>query len=115
VGCVIGGALALFSILFLMPHMETIASLVVLVSACAAAHRGLGIRGLEASGSVIAGLQLAFRFFLQQSFKVTRPTLISTTSAIAWVGILFGLVVTGTCLSNTSGPSALRIESQTSQ
>src|SRR6266480_8145164 len=27
VGCVIGGALALFSIVFLMPHMETIASL----------------------------------------------------------------------------------------
>src|SRR6267378_139493 len=36
VGCVIGGALALFSIVFLMPHMETIASLVVLVG-CAAA------------------------------------------------------------------------------
>src|SRR6266446_2507153 len=39
VGCVIGGALALFSIVFLMPHMETIASLVVLV-ACAAAIGG---------------------------------------------------------------------------
>ena len=35
----IGGALALFSIVFLMPHMETIASLVVLV-ACAAAIGG---------------------------------------------------------------------------
>src|SRR6266481_5531750 len=33
-GCVIGGALALFTIVFLMPHMETIASLVVVV-ACA--------------------------------------------------------------------------------
>src|SRR5439155_1230956 len=32
VGCVIGGALALFSIVFLMPHMETIASLAVLVA-----------------------------------------------------------------------------------
>src|SRR3989440_7295488 len=39
VGCVIGGALALFSIVFLIPHMETIASLVVLV-ACAAAIAG---------------------------------------------------------------------------
>src|SRR6267154_368348 len=39
IGCVIGGALALFSIVFLMPHMETIASLVVLV-ACAAAIGG---------------------------------------------------------------------------
>src|SRR6266513_2413606 len=32
VGCVIGGTLALFSIVFLMPHMETIASLVVPVA-----------------------------------------------------------------------------------
>src|SRR5256714_14299135 len=39
VGCVIGGALALFSIVFLIPHMETIASLVVLF-ACAAAIAG---------------------------------------------------------------------------
>src|SRR4029450_10029346 len=31
-GCVIGGALALFTIVFLMPHMETIASLVVVVA-----------------------------------------------------------------------------------
>src|SRR5215472_9922374 len=34
IGCVIGGALALFTIVFLMPHMETIVSL-VLVVACA--------------------------------------------------------------------------------
>src|SRR6184192_1925819 len=34
VGCLIGGALALSSIVFLMPHMDTIASLVVVV-ACA--------------------------------------------------------------------------------
>src|SRR6478672_3088269 len=33
-GCVIGGALALFTIVFLMPHMVTIASLIVVV-ACA--------------------------------------------------------------------------------
>jgi hypothetical protein len=36
---VIGGALALLSIVFLMPHMETIVSLVVLV-ACAVAIAG---------------------------------------------------------------------------
>jgi hypothetical protein len=39
VGCLIGGALALFSIVFLIPHMETIASLVILV-ACAATIAG---------------------------------------------------------------------------
>jgi hypothetical protein len=32
IGCAIGGVFALFSIVFLMPHMETIASLVDLVA-----------------------------------------------------------------------------------
>ena len=41
VGCIIGGLLALFSIVFLIPHMETIASLVVLV-ACVSAIAGMG-------------------------------------------------------------------------
>jgi len=36
VGCVIGGAFAVFSIVFLVPHMETIASLIVLVAAVSA-------------------------------------------------------------------------------
>src|SRR6266436_9828135 len=56
-GCVIGGALALLTIVFLMPHMETIASLVVVV-ACASA-----IAGWVAAGSEMisyAGLQVAF-------------------------------------------------------
>jgi len=60
VGCLIGGALALFSIVFLMPHMETIASLVVLV-ACAAAIAGWVAAGSERIS--YAGLQLAFAFF----------------------------------------------------
>src|SRR6267143_3703453 len=56
-GCVIGGALALFTTVFLMPHMVTIASLVVVV-ACASA-----IAGWVATGSEMisyAGLQIAF-------------------------------------------------------
>jgi multidrug resistance protein MdtO len=59
-GCIIGGALALFTIVFLMPHMVTIASLVVVV-ACASA-----IAGWVATGSEMisyAGLQIAFAFF----------------------------------------------------
>src|SRR6266436_3162485 len=59
-GCVIGGALALFTIVFLMPHMDTIASLVVVV-ACASA-----IAGWVATGSELisyGGLQIAFAFF----------------------------------------------------
>src|SRR5205823_6238389 len=55
VGCLIGGALALFAIVFLMPHMETIASLVVLV-ACAAAIAGWVATGSERIS--YAGLQI---------------------------------------------------------
>src|SRR6266540_3425939 len=58
-GCVIGGVLALFTIVFLMPHMETIASLIVVI-ACASA-----IAGWVATGTEIisyAGLQIAFAF-----------------------------------------------------
>jgi uncharacterized membrane protein YccC len=60
VGCIIGGLLALFSILVLIPYMETIASLVILV-ACVSA-----IAGWVATGSeriAYAGLQMAFAFF----------------------------------------------------
>src|SRR5262249_12552993 len=61
IGCVIGGAFALFSIIFLVPHMETIASLIVLVAAISA------IAGWVATGSErikYAGFQIAFAFFL---------------------------------------------------
>jgi len=91
VGCVIGGALALFSIVFLMPHMETIASLVVLV-ACASA-----IAGWVATGSPrisYAGLQLAFAFFYSV-FQGYAPDTDLDNVRNRVVGILFGLIVTG--------------------
>jgi Fusaric acid resistance protein family len=91
VGCLIGGALALFSIVFLMPHMETIASLVVLV-ACAS-----GIAGWVAAGSErisYAGLQLAFAFFYSV-FQGYAPDTDLDNVRNRVVGILFGLVVTG--------------------
>ncbi len=91
VGCVIGGALALFSIVFLMPHMETIASLVVLV-ACASA-----IAGWVATGSQrisYAGLQLAFAFFYSV-FQGYAPDTDLDNVRNRVVGILFGLIVTG--------------------
>jgi uncharacterized membrane protein YccC len=91
VGCVIGGALALFSIVFLMPHMETIASLVVLV-ACASA-----IAGWVAAGSQrisYAGLQLAFAFFYSV-FQGYAPDTDLDNVRNRVVGILFGLIVTG--------------------
>jgi uncharacterized membrane protein YccC len=91
VGCVIGGALALFTIVFLMPHMETIASLVVVVAfACA-------IAGWVAAGSErisYAGLQMAFAFFYS-IFQGYAPDTDLDNVRNRVVGILFGLVVTG--------------------
>src|SRR2546421_2816752 len=91
VGCVIGGALALFSIVFLMPHMETIASLVVVV-ACASA-----IAAWVATGSELisyGGLQLAFAFFYSV-FQGYAPDTDLDNVRNRVVGILLGLIVTG--------------------
>jgi uncharacterized membrane protein YccC len=91
VGCIIGGALALFTIVFLMPHMDTIASLVVLV-ACASA-----IAGWVGAGSEMisyAGLQIAFAFFYSV-FQGYAPDTDLDNVRNRVVGILFGLIVTG--------------------
>jgi multidrug resistance protein MdtO len=91
VGCVIGGALALFSIVFLMPHMETIASLVVLV-ACVAAIAGWVATGRERIS--YAGLQIAFAFFYSV-FQGYAPDTDLDNVRNRVFGILFGLIVTG--------------------
>src|SRR6266481_1581134 len=90
-GCVIGGALALLTIVFLMPHMDTIASLVVVV-ACASA-----IAGWVATGSELisyGGLQIAFAFFYSV-FQGYAPDTDLDNVRNRVVGILFGLIVTG--------------------
>src|SRR5438876_3054063 len=91
VGCVLGGALALFSIVFLLPHMETIASLIVLV-ACACAIAGWIATGSERIS--YAGLQLAFAFFYSV-FQGYAPDTDLDNVRNRVVGILFGLIVTG--------------------
>jgi uncharacterized membrane protein YccC len=91
VGCLIGGALALFSIVFLVPHMETIASLVVLV-ACASAIAGWVAAGSERIS--YAGLQMAFAFFYSV-FQGYAPDTDLDNVRNRVVGILFGLIVTG--------------------
>src|SRR5215813_9472873 len=91
VGCVIGGALALFTIVFLMPHMETIASLVVVV-ACVAAIAGWVATGSERIS--YAGLQIAFAFFYSV-FQGYAPDTDLDNVRNRVVGILFGLIVTG--------------------
>jgi multidrug resistance protein MdtO len=90
-GCIIGGALALFTIVFLMPHMVTIASLVVVVAGASA------IAGWVATGSEMisyAGLQIAFAFFYSV-FQGYAPDTDLDNVRDRVIGILFGLIVTG--------------------
>jgi uncharacterized membrane protein YccC len=110
VGCVIGGALALFSIVFLMPHMETIASLVVLI-ACAAAIAGWLATGSERIS--YAGLQIAFAFFYSV-FQGYAPDTDLDNVRNRVVGILFGLVVTEFVFQYI-WPERTRIESASAQ
>jgi uncharacterized membrane protein YccC len=110
VGCVIGGALALFSIVFLIPHMETIASLVVLV-ACAAA-----IAAWVTTGSPrisYAGIQIAFAFFLSV-FQGYAPDTDLDKVRNRVVGILLGLTVTA-FVFHYIWPESARIGSSESQ
>jgi uncharacterized membrane protein YccC len=110
VGCVIGGALALFSIVFLMPHMETIASLVVVV-ACASAIAGWVAAGSERIS--YAGLQLAFAFFYSV-FQGYAPDTDLDNVRNRVVGILFGLIVTGLVFQYI-WPERARSEPRTAQ
>jgi uncharacterized membrane protein YccC len=90
-GCVIGGALALFTLVFLMPRMDTIASLVVVVG-CASAIAGWVATGTELIS--YAGLQIAFAFFYSV-FQGYAPDTDLDNVRNRVVGILFGLIVTG--------------------
>src|SRR5215469_3757354 len=90
IGCVIGGGFAVFSIVFLIPHMETIASLIVLVAAVTA------IAGWVATGSErisYAGFQIAFAFFLSM-FQGYAPDTDLDKIRDRTVGILVGIAVT---------------------
>jgi uncharacterized membrane protein YccC len=110
VGCVIGGALALFTIVFLMPHMETIASLVVVVALASA------IAGWVATGSQrisYAGLQIAFAFFYSV-FQGYAPDTDLDNVRNRVVGILFGLIVTAVVF-NYIWPERARIEPRTAE
>jgi uncharacterized membrane protein YccC len=89
-GCVIGGAMALFTIVFLMPHLVTIASLVVVV-ACASAIAAWVATGTERIS--YAGLQIAFAFFFAV-FQGYAPDTDLDNVRDRVVGIVLGLIVT---------------------
>ena len=90
VGCLIGGALALFTIVFLMPHMETIVSLLV-VTALVSAIGGWVVTGSQRIS--YAGLQIAYAFFISV-FQGYAPDADLDNVRNRVVGILFGLTVT---------------------
>jgi multidrug resistance protein MdtO len=88
IGSTIGGALAIGATVFLFPHMDSIASLVVLVAAVAfvsawwAAGRQFGY----------AGLQIAFAFYLVAFEGFSAPTDL-TPPRDRLVGIMVALLV----------------------
>jgi len=89
-GCLVGGLLGFISILYLIPHMESITSLALLVAAVSF------LAGWVAMGSeriAYAGLQIALAFFMcvLQSFEQDVDL---TKIRDRVVGIIFGIVVT---------------------
>jgi len=88
-GCVIGGSLALAAIVFVVPHMTSIAQLTLLVAAITmpAAWIAMG-----SERTAYAGLQIAFAFYLSvlQGFA---PSTDVTAMRDRLVGIFFGMVV----------------------
>lgn len=89
IGCLIGGTLGFLSILFLVPHMETIVSLVLLVSVVTA------FAGWIAAGSnriAYAGLQIAFAFYLSV-FQGFAPATDFDVIRNRVVGVLLGIAV----------------------
>ena len=110
VGCVIGGAFSLFSIIFLVPHMETIASLIVLVAAVSA------IAAWIATGSErisYAGFQIAFAFFLSM-FQGYAPDTDLDKIRDRVVGILIGIAVT-TVIFHYLWPERARLTPRTTE
>ena len=89
VGCAIGGALALFTIVFLMPHMISIPSLALLVAAVTAPAAWIAM-GSERTAYL--GMQIAFTFYLA-TLQGFGPSADVTEFRDRFVGIVFGVVV----------------------
>ena len=90
VGCAIGGLLGFLAIMYLVPHMESIISLVFLTAA------GSALAGWVAAGSArisYAGLQIALAFFMC-IFQGFAPGTDFNTIRNRIVGIVLGIIVT---------------------
>lgn len=89
IGCSTGGLLGFLAIMYLIPHMETIVSLVLLTAAVSVPA------GWIAAGSErisYGGLQMAFAFFMC-IFQGFAPATNFTTIRDRVVGIMFGIFV----------------------
>ncbi len=90
IGCLTGGLLGFLAIMYLIPHMESIVSLLLLTASVSA------LAGWVAAGSErisYAGLQIAFAFFMC-IFQGFAPDTNFTTIRDRIVGIVLGIVVT---------------------
>jgi hypothetical protein len=88
-GCALGGALGFLSLVYLVPHMESIVSLALLTAAVTA------LAGWIAAGSErvsYAGLQVALAFYLAL-FQGFAPDTDFDTTRDRIVGIVFGIIV----------------------
>jgi multidrug resistance protein MdtO len=91
-GCALGGALGFLSIVYLIPHMESIVSLALLTAAVSS------IAAWIAAGSErisYAGLQIALAFFLC-IFQGFTPDTDFDTIRNRVVGIVLGIIVSST-------------------
>lgn len=89
IGCSAGGLLGFLTILYLVPHMESIVSLALLAAA------GSAIAGWVAAGSdriAYAGLQIAFAFYMC-IFQGFAPDTSLAVIRDRFVGIVLGIVV----------------------
>src|SRR5262249_47337770 len=95
--CLLGGALGFLSIVYLVPHMESIVSLALLTAAVSA------LAGWIAAGSdriSYAGLQVALAFFLciyqgfapDIQFHTIRDRLVGIVLGIVVMSAVFGLI-----------------------
>ncbi len=90
VGCAIGGLIGFLSIMYLIPHMQSIVSLALLTAA------GTAIAGWVAAGSqriAYAGLQIALAFFMC-IFQGFAPDTDFNTIRNRLVGIVLGILAT---------------------
>ena len=101
-GAAIAGALALASIVFVVPHMTSIAQLLLLVAAVTAPAAWVAMGGERTS---YVGVQMAFTFYLVvlQGFG---PSTDVTEFRDRFVGIAFGVVVMSLVFANLWPESA---------